>query len=272
MNLLNQSVKLIQEENIYAKVERCGRICYKSEDKITVGSAVKFVQRIVNNGHTSVLEHAVLKVTVEDASLIIIPPLPYLKTYKVGHHMVLEGNLRAFRNMPTLHMEVLQSAKGTLQRLLPEVMTSPSENLHPINHAVNVENSTESATLHIITNRAMTHEIVRHRRMSFSQESTRYCNYGGKIFFIDREFTKEDARHVWLQSLMSSASSYTMLLDEGCAPQQARGVLPNDLKAEIMVTATYDDWNHFLSLRMDKRTVDPQMYELAVKIDEVLGR
>ena len=126
-----------------------------------------------------------------------------------------------------------------------------------------------SLTVKFIVDRGVSHEIVRHRIASYSQESTRYCNYGNDKFgseitvikpvFFDEGTT---AYEIWKRSCEDDEKAYFDLLNEGCSPQQARSVLPNSLKTEVVMTANLREWRHFFRLRtaMDAH---PQMREVA---------
>lgn len=158
---------------ILKKIERCGRTCYLSEDKITDTSCMDFAKMIIKNGHESVLEHF-------------------------------------------------------------------------------------SFTVKFVTDRGISHEIVRHRIASFSQESTRYCNYSkGKfdkeITFIRPSFLYGHENgyefELWKKSCEQAEDTYFKMLENGCRPQEARAVLPNSLKTEIVMTANLREWRHFLRLR-----------------------
>lgn len=171
-------------------IESAGRVCYKSEDKITDDSAEAFVRRLIRSGHESVLEHA---------------------------------SLRA----------------------------------------------------RIICDRGVSHELVRHRLASYSQESTRYCNYsqgkhGHEITVIEpawlaSEAAGHNARVVWWSAMVSAEQAYFHLLDLGWTPQQARSVLPNSLKTEVVMTANIREWRHFFQLRCSK-AAHPQMQEVAAQL------
>ncbi len=165
-------------------IEQCGRVCYKSESKITEGSCEAFVKNIIKRNHTAVLEH---------------------------------GNI----------------------------------------------------TVKIVCDRGVTHEIVRHRLASYCQESTRYCNYSQDKF--NAEITviepcyldKESAGYgIWEISCRQAEKAYFDLLNFGCSPQEARAVLPNSLKTEIVMTANIREWRHFLTLRTSF-AAHPQMREVA---------
>ncbi|GAB7024456.1 FAD-dependent thymidylate synthase [Salidesulfovibrio brasiliensis] len=125
------------------------------------------------------------------------------------------------------------------------------------------------------TNRGVTHELVRHRMASFGQESTRYVNYGNdddiqfiRPFWVDQR--GQSAQTTFEKSCMSVEKDYLALLDMGCAPEEAREVLPNSLKTEIVVTANYREWRHIFALRAVGTTgrPHPQMKALMMPLLE----
>ena len=190
MRIIKPKVKLITPINgdiILKRLEECGRVCYKSEHKITEDSAPAFVSRIIQSGHEAVLEHC-------------------------------------------------------------------------------------SFTVKFICDRGVSHEIVRHRLASYCQESTRYCNYsksefGWQITVIEPCYLEKGSEpyHVWKRSCDRSETEYFALLDLGLKPQEARAVLPNSLKTEVVMTANIREWRHFLKLRCSP-AAHPQMREVALML------
>lgn len=190
MRVIEPYFEIMDEVNgleMLKKIERFGRICYKSEDKITDGSAQVFLKNILRNGHESVIEH-------------------------------------------------------------------------------------EKISVKIVCDRGVTHEIVRHRIASYSQESTRYCNYsdekfGSELTFIRPIFWEEDTEkmHIWEQSMQNIEDLYNKLIELGAQPQEARSILPNSLKTEIIVTMNLREWRHFFRLRTSKRA-HPQMRQIASQL------
>lgn len=165
-------------------IEQAGRVCYKSEDKITIDSHEKFIKSIINRGHEAVIEHGVV-------------------------------------------------------------------------------------TCKIICDRGVTHEIVRHRLASYCQESTRYCNYSkdgfdNQITVIEPCYLERDSKAYrnWFMGCMSGEQAYMDMLTLGCTPQEARAVLPNSLKTEIVMTMNIREWRHFFKLRCSP-AAHPQMREVA---------
>ena len=169
---------------VMQRIERIGRVCYKSEGKITPASYDTFIRNLIRRGHESVLEHC-------------------------------------------------------------------------------------SFTVKFICDRGVSHEIVRHRLASYSQESTRYCNYSGDQFGNEITvikpcfFEKKSVKYkVWYLGCMDAETAYFNLLSSGATPQEARSVLPNSLKTEVVMTANIREWRHFFRLRCSK-AAHPQMQEVA---------
>lgn len=129
-----------------------------------------------------------------------------------------------------------------------------------------------SFTVKFICDRGVSHEIVRHRMASYCQESTRYCNYGkdgfgGEITVIEPLCLSRDtiAYNEWKEACRRSETAYFNLLGMGYSPQEARAVLPNSLKTEVVMTANIREWRHFLKLRTAK-AAHPQIRELAIPL------
>lgn len=174
-------------QELLKKIELAGRVCYKSEERITGDSAAGFVARILKSGHESVLEH-------------------------------------------------------------------------------------EKLTVRLICDRGVSHEIVRHRIASYSQESTRYCNYSKEKFqreltFIRPFFWESDPEkfEIWKKAMESAEAAYLALMDLGATAQEARSVLPNSLKTELVVTMDLREWRHFFRLRTAP-AAHPQMRELTIPL------
>lgn len=191
MRIVNADVEFMEPidgQEILRHIEKCGRVCYKSEDKIQEESAEKFVAGIIKRGHEAVLEH-------------------------------------------------------------------------------------KSFTVKFICDRGVSHEIVRHRLAAYCQESTRYCNYSndkfGKEITVIRpcywdEYSPE--MDCWEESCLNAERAYFYLLDSPeTSPQQARSVLPNSLKTEVVMTANLREWRHFFKLRCSL-AAHPQMREVSLKL------
>ena len=165
------------------------------------------------------------------------------------------------------------------------------------NHGAVLEHSTMSVKF--ITDRGISHELVRHRLASFTQESTRYCSYikdkfDGQITVIRPPWTSKSllgewlideknpdalvkrvwdskaplVESAWLTSMFQSENTYLLLLKKGWSPQQARSVLPNSLKTSIVVTANFREWLHIFQLRAIEKAAHPQMRDLMIPLYE----
>jgi thymidylate synthase (FAD) len=143
-------------------------------------------------------------------------------------------------------------------------------NLIKMGHESVIEH--EKVTVRVICDRAITHEVVRHRIGSYSQESTRYCNYSekssqGGIQVIKPFFFKKDKKkyEIWKKAMTECEQAYNQLIELGATPQEARSVLPNSLKTEIVITYNLREWRHFFKLRTSQRA-HPQMREIAISL------
>ena len=291
MKIINAQASVLVENDPIKKIEKCGRVCYKSEDKITEDSAEKFVANIIKRGHEAVLEHAsfIFQVSynvyedlrekvmfVED----LYPVKMYLR-FTDSEGYIVSGNVRAWRDFFRFsgvppYMNDFVEANPIL---FPEFMSVFPSNLEGEKWSIRQISTNdlvstyqrlvhEDVSVKFICDRGISHEIVRHRPASFCQESTRYCNYskdgfGGEITVIKpMSFDCSDSPYrIWKRSCENAETAYFDLLDEGCTPQEARDVLPNSLKTELIMTAPLMEWCHFFNLRMSP-AAHPQMQEV----------
>lgn len=200
MILVKPEIEIIEMAEypvVLKKIEKIGRVCYKSEDKINDESAEKFIDGIIKRGHESVIEH-------------------------------------------------------------------------------------ESVSIKVICDRGVTHEIVRHRVASYCQESTRYCNYSKdkfqsqiSIIDISTGFSYDmdnpvdcQKYKIWHEAMECAEKYYFQMLDAGASPQEARSILPNSLKTELVMTMNLREWRHFLKLRLSN-AAHPQIREISRLILEI---
>ena len=279
------------------RIERAGRVCYKSEDKITVTSGEPFCRKLLNVlKHESVFEHVSLGLQVTGEQYIRLQHWPlrptdlpvsraHLRYTANRDRCVISGNIRAWRDTLKLQYDIPAIAKA-LVRWYPLFFADLSPNaeryLGEVPEYIYVYTPAElleheTVTVKFIVDRGVTHELVRHRPVAYSQESTRYCNYGraGHVTFVIPPWLSilpgtyvavphvnpfaESAR--WYETVRAAELSYLNLLKDGWSPQQARSVLPNSLKTEIVATATLRQWRHILSLRTAENA-HPQMQEV----------
>lgn len=259
--------------SVYRQIEIAGRTCYKSEDKITPDSAKKFVERMVKSGHGAMLEHGTVYLFLTMSSrqqYFKYCSNPYSVANSTG-----EAEKGTWNGFVTTNYRVLVE-NGWLEDL--EYICNPGKE-----HEKRI-------TVRFVCDRGVSHEFVRHRVFSFAQESTRYCNYakdkfGNELTFIiprwlslsngsytydyPNGFTKDGSKwdsklelNTFLLSLVRSEAAYLELISQGWVAQQARAVLPNSLKTELIMTGTLTQWEGFFKLR-DAESAHPQARELA---------
>ena len=259
--------------SVYRQIEIAGRTCYKSEDKITPDSAKKFVERMVKSGHGAMLEHGTVYLFLTMSSrqqYFKYCSNPYSVANSTG-----EAEKGTWNGFVTTNYRVLVE-NGWLEDL--EYICNPGKE-----HEKRI-------TVRFVCDRGVSHEFVRHRVFSFAQESTRYCNYakdkfGNELTFIiprwlslsngsytydyPNGFTKDGSKwdsklelNTFLLSLVRSEAAYLELISQGWVAQQARAVLPNSLKTELIMTGTLTQWDGFFKLR-DAESAHPQARELA---------
>lgn len=329
-------MKIIQPEahilpfngDVLKHVERCGRIAYKSEDAITEDSHVKFIQHLIQRGHESVLEHGnyvfELPTKQYDAMVVLYTGLNFAVekekgrsgrlrlSYHTGKNIV-SGNIRAWRDF----IRVMQNAELKIPAWVNNFFyNNPAfEDLgldyescrHGYEWLDRDDLTPEEQLIHwtetvlFTCSRAISHELVRHRALSPTQESQRYCNYskgkfGGEVTFVEPEYYKlvikesyyeepdlsyvaahgieyayhngggrfglSDEAATWFNSVANAEKAYMELLNMGMQPQQAREVLPNSTKTEVVMTGTIGEWIHFFNLRCAE-DAHPEMRRIA---------
>lgn len=303
MRLIKPSFLIKEQEpgliGIYRQIEYAGRICYKSSNKITEDSAKPFVDRMIKSGHGAMLEHGTV--------YMFIP----IGCDKHDYHVAQKYHNNKYSKGIIRNEHFLLNKNGyyitTNLRVLVE-----NEWMDDLKYICDLtEFHKKRITVHFVCDRGVSHEFVRHRVFSFAQESTRYCNYskdkfGNELTFIIPEWCpeiREDSNKGWdpcsmydkfyLQHLQMAEDTYFNLLkqwDERVpdkryksgfrnnpwTPQQARAVLPNALKTELVMTGFVSDWKHFFRLRSriaETGKPHPQAQELADPLmDEFVKR
>ena len=281
MKLIKPSFEIWEQpsglEGVYKQIERAGRICYKSEDKITEDSAKSFVDRMIKSGHGAMLEHGTVYLKVFN----VIENSELIDKYKSNKYSVVKEGTEVYN----CHGDILYgSCKCITTNYRVLVENGWLDDLKYI--CKPTEFHEKRITVHFVCDRGVSHEFVRHRVMSFAQESTRYCNYskdkfGNELTFIqpcwlDDERLKlygpyhtvirdKSLESIFIASLNNAEKDHIDLIDLGWKPQEARAVLPNSLKTELVVTGFTSDWNHFFDLRARGTTgaPHPQAKELA---------
>jgi len=167
---------------------------------------------------------------------------------------------------PSNCLEIIENAGRTCYKSEDKIDAGSSEKFARMllrhGHGSVIEHGV--ASVRFITNRGVTHELVRHRIASFSQESTRYVRYDGQMEFIQPVWWvswSETEKKAWENAMQAAEKTYQLLLRSGSRPEQAREVLPNSLKTEIVMTANLREWIHVFNLRCSKAS-HPQIRAL----------
>lgn len=277
MKLIKPNAEIIEQqpglEGMYKQIELAGRTCYKSEDKITEDSAKAFVDRMIKSGHGAMLEHGIvyLRIPENDVNYYY-----YLSKYEKNPYSRCNYGL-TLNGSPVGDICITSNYRVLVENNWLDDLKYICEP---------TEYHEKRITVKWTLDRGVSHEFVRHRIFSFAMESTRYCNYsknkfGNELTFIiptwlnlpEGKYTNwdndwcdvaelkllhsevdnlDDAANCFLQSIKNSEYYYFMLLDRDWKPQQARQVLPNALKTELVMTGFESDWKHFFSLRSPK--------------------
>lgn len=285
----------LKGQDALKKIEMCGRVCYKSEKKIEEGSAEKFVANIIKRGHEAVLEHGsfIFEATYDlyhEIRVVIsemetnIGFVSFLRFTNDNNRFIVSGNVRAWRNFFKSWFEYYGWIQNDMKKfikenpiLFPEFQNvkffGKSKGLKPLK-VTDLQTENEKlthwdVTVKFVTDRGISHELVRHRVASFCQESTRYCNYsrddfGKEITFIIPPFLdyKSVGWNVWKDTMKACEDAYFKLLEIGLTAQEARGVLPTNLKTEVVMTENLKYWLHFFTLRT-ANAAHPQMTEVS---------
>lgn len=283
MKLVKPSFSIIEQgaglDGLHKHIELAGRTCYKSEDKITPDSARGFVERMIKSGHGAMLEHGTvyLKILESNADSYTLFGNKYSKSEIAEEYVYITTNLRVLVETGNLH--------------LMDYLCTPTK-YHE-----------KRISVKFVCDRGVSHEFVRHRVFSFAQESTRYCNYtkdkfGNELTFIipcwcknlregsfDDTFGLDwrwcatdggepiscDEKEMCLMGVFNKVENcYQDAIARGWSPQQARTILPNAIKTELIMTGFVSDWQHFFDLRALGKTgaPHPQAAELAIPLYE----
>lgn len=297
MKLIESKVEIIEQqpglEGVYKQIELAGRTCYKSEDKITEDSAKGFVDRMIKSKHGAMLEHG---------TVYLVIPFEDVET----RDFYRKNKYSKYRQKPLKDFpEVITGFVTTNLRVLVE-----NNRLDDLKYIWEpTEHHEKRISARFTCDRGVSHEMVRHRVMSFAMESTRYCNYekdkfGNELTYVspswldinkllplvelankdnkevyrmghDESLSNEDrAMCSFIYDLSNCEHGYMFQTKCGWQAQQARQLLPNALKTEIVVTGFESDWEHFFSLRSPKygaQGVHPDMAKLADELYEKLN-
>lgn len=296
MKIIPASFEILEDldqQSLLTRIEACGRVCYKSEEKIGRDSAAPFIKAIIRHGHNSVMEMGVLTLKIiaadQDVTRLYCTIPKYLFLDRAAEHLWVTGSVRAFRELIMFHgKEKIVAAIADFLLTRHPLMFDDLASAYGVNTAPDVQvekvglaqvdqfaNRLLARHRHIavkfIVNRAVTHEIVRHRPCSYLQESQRYCRYdgdkfGNQVTFIKPLFFAEGSveYRLWEQAMAETEQLYLKLL-ETSSPQAARTVLPNSCKTELIAYCNLVEWHHIFRLRTSK-AAEPSMREVMIPL------
>lgn len=247
MELIKPSWEILEQESgidgIYKAIERAGRTCYKSEDKITENSAKPFVDRMIKSGHGAMLEHGTVYLAMPMETIIPIEANGWGKytknPYSKGFKVCEVNGQRRVAVTTNLRVLVENDWLGDLQYIC-----EPTE-YHKRRVCVRY-----TSDIHFYK------DITRHRVFSWAIESTRFCNYmkqkfGSSISFAIPIWLKEEEELEFEEDLRVIESLYFKWIKKGWQPQQAAYFLIQGTKAEIIMTGFISDYKHFFDLRSE---------------------
>lgn len=294
MKLINSKVEILEPtgytiDDIYKQIEIAGRTCYKSEDKITPTSAKEFVDRMIKSGHGAMLEHGTVYLQLLG---VFLDPDDVDIAY--GNYIVHHYINNPYSKVKIIHDEDWKANVYITTNYRVIVENNWLDDLFYLCNPT--EYHEKRISVRWTCDRGVSHEFVRHRVFSFAQESTRYCNYskdkfGNELTFIiptwltlpESNYTycdgdwidankqviqisEDEANiHSFIVTLDCSEYQYTQLINNGWKPQQARQILPNALKTELVMTGFESDWKHFFELRCDT-AAHPDARKLALEL------
>jgi len=258
---------IVNNDTVLQRIERVGRICYKSEDKIEDNSRFKFVNTVIKLGHNSVLEFGLISVCFRFVHYSkafkrteYLRSNPYISTF-IDYDpadVIITTSLRVWLDMidsnPFGDIELNARAVFVEDPKLNRIFTKrdiPVPNTH-IRRAAIIPTPLfhRRPLVKFTVSRAISHQIVRHRVCSFMQESQRYCRYDKEMTFIEPLWVDSTEKsELFADDCENAFYRYNRRIQQGLKPQEARGCLPQDIKTELYVMADMNEWRHIFSQR-----------------------
>ena len=280
MKIIEPLATIIEDKlaslSVHQRIDRCASVCYQRPPKPTEEEAQAFCRKLIERGHFPALEFAVIHLVVNHT--LDVPDSKYINFHWMGDYRYLvTGSIRAFmeaeksdemeifliENFPSFFRDKYtpegKSAFGTINIRFAEPHEIPWQHRH--------------VAVRFIVNRAVSHMIVRHRICSILQESQRFVRYDGEkveLTFIRPEWCggidTGDAERVWRNTVKLTEVAYHQLLRR-LKPQQARAVLPNSTKTELILQASLPEWQHIFKMRCSP-AADPEMRRVMLPLRE----
>ena len=282
MKFIHSSVDELIETNPYKLVERIGRMCYKSEDKISDTSYIKFVNMLIEHKHFAMLEHGWITFKIDINGTQDIELVDAIGTLGYIPYIVLDS-LDRYTYIFTISLSHLYNPRYNGSKLL-DILKNMAEIeyfnrefkfiddwqplisiIDPLDLPMDLQERHIHRSIHFVCDRGVSHELVRHR-CAAAQESTRYCNYTKDKFSNELTFIYPSTWKDWNESIQSKYCQNLniiemlyndMIIKHSMTPEQARCILPNSLKTEVVLTMSEEQWCHFIAIRYKGTTGKP---------------
>ena len=299
MNIIQPGYTIEERDELrggLAIIERAARTCYKTEDRITEGSAERMVRMLIQRGHEAMLEHGDYIFLLEDYKILDNiayslrrlmedgDDVPLLTFTNLNQRPIISGNIRAWRELLASRCGAAYYFTGAIDPIytadiIPEDERIDDPRVKQI-HYSDLQGFKEKRvhlrqTVRFTVDRGVSHEFVRHRVMSFAQESTRWCNYSSDRFGRDVTVIEpcylepgSEAYNLWKRQCMSAEVGYFTEMNIGLLPEEARALLVNSTKTELVMTGTLGQWDHFFDMRARQTTgkAHPRAAEVAIPL------
>lgn len=251
--LIDDSIERVTIPDFFDRIAYIAHNCYQVETK-EHDKNIAFIMRLINNGHLAMMEHYrfVIKVDKEYYDEVFSIGDPFLTLKKIDDDYYISYSVRPLieHRDDKRYYKLILSLPVDVKK---EIFSIDDPALYPLIDDLKDGDELFYYTYHLITDRGVTHEVVRHRLCSFAQESTRYCNYTKNKFSNSLTFIKpldyEEKKAIYDNYYHVCTETYFDLVESGSAPEIARSVLPNSLKASIMVTCSLKEWKYIFDLR-----------------------
>lgn len=273
MKIIEPSATIIEPElaglSVCQRIDRCASVCYQRPPRPTEEEAERFCRHLIERGHLPALEMATIHLTMPFWESLDWREEKYLHVHHNRNSPVgiVSGSIRAW-----METDYGSLARNLLASEYPLFFAASDQQRGFVSFATpdEIPWQHKHVAVRVICSRAISHQLVRHRPCSFIQESQRYCRYDDEVTFIRPEWTEEDASLEvgFVQDCEDIERMYRTRRDPGgLSPQQARGVLPNDTKTELIIYASLPEWLHIFKMRCAK-AADPEIRRIMVPLRE----
>ena len=283
MKIVNPSATSIEKElaglSVCQRIDRCAATCYQRPPKPTEEDAEEFCRHLIERGHLPALEFATIHLFMPWDYAEELVACKYLRAdHNIDGDLIVSGSIRAF-----MEAGVEDALTEFLAHQFPVFFQSEDpEEFDGTDFVSDISLATDEipwqhrrVAVRVICSRAISHQLVRHRPCSFLQESQRYCRYDDEVVFIRPEWVSaehfgeqpEFAGWAWERAMETAELRYQEMLKSGLTPQQARAVLPESTKTELIMYASLPEWKHIFAMRCAK-AADPEMRRIMIPLRE----